>query len=82
MTAPKWGDRVGTPRICALCGRSGFDVKPGLACWPGDVCQSMDRCSDRRDECRARAEENGIAWPTGIDRDPPSLALPGFGGDA
>lgn len=81
MSAPRWGDRIAT-RICALCGRSGMDVKPGLACWPGDECRPVDRCSGNRDACRERAEGNGMTWPTGIDQEAPSLALPGFGGDA
>lgn len=65
MTTEPWGDRIVT-QPCGLCGRTGFGVKRGLACWPDGTCEAMDRCSDDRDACRQRCEAGGHPWPTGL----------------
>lgn len=65
MTGERWSDRVVT-EPCRLCGRRGFGVKAGIACWPDGECQAMWRCWDDRELCRALAEENGIPWPSGL----------------
>lgn len=81
MTRERWGDRVATRR-CGLCGTSGFDVVPGLACWRDSGCVSMDRCKTDRERCRRIHEEHGGRWPDGLEQEAPSRPLPGFESEA
>lgn len=83
MTEQRWSDRVGTPRICGLCGRRGFDVKRRVVCWsdPKVDCIDMDTCSADVERCRSIREAAGEQWPDGIAPQKPKLLPARAGGE-
>ena len=46
---------------CAICGREGWDVYPGLVRWTSGGVESVERCIDRA-ACRQRVIENDGVW--------------------
>jgi hypothetical protein len=48
---------------CRLCGRSGPDVRTGLACYADDGrFERIERCVDHQ-SCRTATEAAGREWP-------------------